>query len=120
MSNDFGGSLPVAIRNYIDQEVSRATLPTIQQLSDTLGFHPDTLNRRFKKEFGVSLKGYIVRKKMEEGYRLLSQEGRSVRYVSKWLGYNNPSSFSTQFLRIFGCSPGKLKRARGKDGESGE
>lgn len=115
MLSGFGGLVAVAIKSAIDFEVRREPLPTIQQLSATYGFHPDTLNRLFKKVFGVTLKQYIIRKKMEEGYRLLTEENRSVRFVSMRLGYNNPSSFSTQFSRFFGSSPSALKRAGRKD-----
>lgn len=110
MRPDLKKGVPAAIKGYIDQAVRFTALPTIQQLSDTFGYHPDTLSRRFKKKFGVSLKEYIIGKKMQEGYRLLTEEDRSVGYVSTRLGYNSGSSFSTQFRHFFGRSPRELQR----------
>lgn len=96
--------------DMIDEAVAIAPLPDIAMISESFDLHPDTLSRVFKKTFGIGLKKFIIKRKMEEAYRLLTVENRKVRDVSKRLGYNHSFTFSARFKQFFGYPPSDLKR----------
>nr|WP_295924373.1 AraC family transcriptional regulator [uncultured Dyadobacter sp.] len=92
-------------KDYIDENVKFGAILTVGEIAERYSLHSDTLNRAFKSVFGVSLKKYINQVKMQEAHRLLTQEQMPVMLVAERLGYNNASSFSTQFRAHFNMTP---------------
>lgn len=92
-------------KDYIDENVQFGVILGVNEIADRYSVHSDTLNRAFKQAFGITLKKYINRAKMREGYRLLTLEAQPVMQVAERLGYQNTSSFSTQFKAHFALSP---------------
>ncbi|MGX5855028.1 helix-turn-helix domain-containing protein [Dyadobacter jiangsuensis] len=92
-------------KDYIDENVQFGVLLGVNEIANRYGVHSDTLNRAFKGAFDITLKKYINRAKMREGYRLLTLEAQPVMQVAERLGYQSASSFSTQFKAHFGLSP---------------
>ena len=60
----------------------------------------------FKKQYGFSLKEYLINKRLNEALKLLL-EGKSISDVSYLVGYNNPYNFSNAFKAKYGVSPNK-------------
>ncbi|GAB2769928.1 hypothetical protein GCM10027275_10610 [Rhabdobacter roseus] len=101
------------VQEALRTQVRTSPLPTIQELADALGLHPDTLARKFQQAYGIPLKQYLLHLKMEEAWRLLTEEQRTVRAVSQRLGYSHPAGFSARFRRYFGLSPQAVKADHG-------
>lgn len=92
-------------KDYIDENMQLGSVPGVNEIAERYSMHADTLNRVFSRAFGVSLKKYINRAKMLEGYRLLTLEEMPVMQAAERLGYQSTSSFSTQFRAYYGISP---------------
>ncbi len=98
----------VAARDYLDRHF-RAP-PTIPELAKIVGTNEFTLKRAFKAAFGVTLFGYVVKRRMERAELLLLQ-GTTVASAAEEVGYDCPRSFSAAFRRQLGKTPSAVRRA---------
>ena len=64
-----------------------------------------TLQRKFKKDTGMTPKQYLTRLRMNKAIDLLSEGGSSVRSIAYECGYSDEKYFSRAFKQIYGCSP---------------
>ena len=92
------------IRDFIDKNFM---LPiTIESLAKQFSYNRTYLSQLFKKQYGFSLKEYLINKRLNEALKLLL-EGKSISDVSYLVGYNNPYHFSNAFKAKYGVSPNK-------------
>ena len=62
-------------------------------------------NRMFKKYFGMTVNGMILKEKMRLAAELLQNTGLMVKEVASKCGYKSEKYFSDAFRREWGCSP---------------
>ena len=96
-------SVVKTIRDYIDhnyqQNISRTNLAKILYLS------PDYIARIFKKETGISLVNYIIKKRVEIAKDLLTNTDLPVHLISDKVGYGNYSYFTKLFKKVTNYTP---------------
>lgn len=96
------------IRNYLDEnytrEISRSDLAEIVYLN------PDYISRLFKKEMGVSISSYLLKKRMDAAKELLLNTNMPVNVISLHAGYNNYSYFTRMFRDYTGYSPNEYRK----------
>ncbi|WP_299014681.1 helix-turn-helix domain-containing protein [uncultured Photobacterium sp.] len=63
-----------------------------------------SLQRKFKQEFGMSLKDYIIKFRFQQA-KLMLRQGDRISDVALSCGFNEPSYFSACFKRCFGMTP---------------
>lgn len=87
------------VKDRIEQEFTKPL--TVDQLAEQAHMHLSTLNRRFKKEFGMSPYSYVISLRMELAYKLIHEQG--VDYADVWLqvGYEDPSTFHKAYTKRF-------------------
>lgn len=91
------------IMNYIDQNIQNdITLENISQKFYLNGTH---ISRQFKKHTGLTIRAYIVDRKVARAKELLSA-GESVTNAAFQSGFNDYSNFIRTFHRLEGVSPG--------------
>lgn len=78
---------------------------SVQDIARRVGYTPNYLGRKFKKEIGYTIGDYIHMKKMEYAKALLRDKRMSVQDVSERLGYCSGSYFSEMFRRYITISP---------------
>ncbi|WP_353959404.1 helix-turn-helix domain-containing protein [Mucilaginibacter aquaedulcis] len=61
--------------------------------------------RDFKTIFYDSPGHWLLRKRLQEAYFLLSREGQKPADIYLDLGFESLSHFSVAFKKMFGCSP---------------
>ena len=76
--------------------------------SDTIGTSSRTLIRLFRKETGLSYRGWIQHMHIVFAFSQLA-EGEAVSRIATSLGYASPSAFSAMFKRHLGYSPQNFK-----------
>ena len=76
--------------------------------SDTIGTSSRTLIRLFRKETGLSYRGWIQHMHIVFALSQLA-EGEAVSRIATSLGYASPSAFSAMFKRHLGYSPQNFK-----------
>lgn len=96
------------IRNYLDEnytrEISRSDLAEIVYLN------PDYISRLFKKEMGMSISSYLLKKRMDAAKELLLNTSMPVNVISLHAGYNNYSYFTRMFRDYTGYSPNEYRK----------
>lgn len=95
------------LENYIGDHFTERL--TIERLSTEIGRSASFLSHNFPLEFGVPLKEYILKLRMDRAKELL-QSGETVRKTASALGYYDEFHFSKEFKRYYAVSPGALKR----------
>ena len=96
--------------NYINQRYSEHI--SVAQLADSLHLDRRYFTTMFRAEYGISVKEYITKIKLENAKRLLSA-GFSVTKTAEMTGYADVFNFSKMYRKHFGESPSG--RSRQKD-----
>ncbi len=81
----------------------------ISDIADALGLNRKYLSRLFKKQTGITMQEYLIRKKLTEGKRFL-ENGYNVTEAAHMVGYADTFGFSKAFSAFFGKTPKSLKK----------
>lgn len=78
---------------------------SMEELAHYTGRSLATFKRDFKKISEVSPEKWLIRKRLDEAYSKIKDEGKRVVDVYSEVGFKNPSHFSTAFKKQFGVPP---------------
>jgi len=106
--NDTPGSLPHNIASVIDRELANPDL-NIGFIALKLDKHPNYINMIFKKNTGVTINAYIIRKRIELAKSILLNSDESMSRIATLCGFNQQSYFTRTFTKLCGTSPLKFK-----------
>lgn len=98
-----GESMVFAMKEYIRNHLNEKI--TIRQIAESIHLSPDYVSRVFKQETGLTLKEYIVKKRMKCAKYLLSTTKHTVSDIAAETGYDNLSYFIRQFQKYYGMTP---------------
>ncbi|MBR3358736.1 MAG: response regulator [Solobacterium sp.] len=101
-------SIVSTIKDYIDEHLSENIRK--EDLTDLMHLNEDYLTRLFKKETGMSIKAYIIQRKMYAARELLQTTSLSVSSVAIQMGYSNFSHFAASYKKEFGITPAEEKK----------
>lgn len=88
---------------YVEDNIDQAI--GVSDVATALFMNPDYLSRLFKTEKGISLKEYIIQRKMQSAQVLLRTTSLPVSIIASKLGYDNFSHFSQAYRKKMGMSP---------------
>jgi AraC family transcriptional regulator len=91
------------IEGNIGEKLSLGVLSQRFRISD---FH---FNRMFKTVAGITMKQYILGRKLTKALALLSETNQSVIGIAMDLGFEYPEVFSRSFKKQFGISPAQYR-----------
>lgn len=94
--------------SYINQKLYSKI--SIEEVSVFFRISPRRLHQIFTNELGISPKQYIIKKKMEEGYRLLVQTSSPINKIAYMLCFSSPYHFTNEFKKIFGQTPSEVRK----------
>ena len=101
------------LERIIKKYLGEATLSN-QKLAEEIKISERHLFRRVKEVTGLSPQKYIRKLRLKMAYKYLKAgEYRTVKEVSKAVGYINTSYFITQFEKEFGKKPFAVLREAG-------
>lgn len=78
---------------------------SVQQIAKRLNVTPNYLSGRFAKETGVTLTGYVTRRRLRRASFLLLNTTLSVAEIAERVGFGDSSYYSTVCRRFTGLSP---------------
>lgn len=90
------------VKQYIDFHYMSAI--SVSGISAYFGYERSYLYRIFKSSYGIGIKEYIIKKRMESASLLLAR-GYSVHDTAAAVGYNDQFNFSKAYKTHFGHSP---------------
>lgn len=90
------------IRANLRQPLSRVVLAA------AFGLTPEHVNLLFRRELGVTPSTVINRERVMSAYRLIHEEGKSVKEAAYAVGYQDPFYFSRVFKQILGIPPSQV------------
>lgn len=82
---------------------------TVEEMSQRFGLNRRYLSRIFRERYGVSVKEFIVRERMERAREFLAG-GYSVSEAATMSGYSDVFNFSKMFHKMVGVSPTEYKK----------
>lgn len=85
---------------------------TVSDVASFFNISPRRLHQIFAKELGISPKQYIIKKKMEEGYRLLVETSYPINKISEALSFSSAYHFSNEFKKIFNQTPTQVRNMK--------
>ena len=98
---------------FIEQHLDEA--PAVSRLAAQAGLSVPRFKARFRQEFGVPPAEYVLRARIEEARRRLTDGNASITQIAFDLGFSSSQYFATVFKRFAGHPPGVLRnRARGE------
>jgi AraC-like DNA-binding protein len=95
-------------------EMIRATFRSqisVDSLATQLACHRRTLERTFRRAYGVSVHSFIVEVRTREAVSLLTNTDLKVAAVAIEVGFRSRTSLRTAIVRATGRAPGELRRA---------
>ena len=82
---------------------------TIEELAEHVCLSPSYLSRLFKKELGVPVSEYIIKKKIEKAQNLLRYSDSSIIDIANYLSFSSQSHFIQVFKNTVGLTPKKYR-----------
>lgn len=98
-------------RMYIEEHASDRL--TLDELARQSGYSPDHLSKRFREEFGESLKSYILRTKIQRAQLMLTTTTMPVSDIAAMLSFCSGSHFSKVFQRFSHDTPANYRALHG-------
>ena len=111
--------LPVKINALIKKTVdyieTNLYLPLeVEKIAADLFADKFYISHLFKKNIGLSIKEYIIKKKMDIARRMLKNENMPATTVADKLGYKNYNVFYKSYVKLYGESPSGIPRGGAK------
>ena len=92
----------------VQEQMSSGSV-SIEQLAGDLCLSRSQLNRRIKAITGVTTQQYVMRIRLEQAKKLLSDSTLQVSEVAYKCGFDDVASFSRAFKRTFNLSPSQYR-----------
>ncbi len=95
------------LRNLDKQEFVRLDF---EEIIKSTAFSHSYVSKVFKKYLGISLKQYLINKKLDLSMAMLVNSDKSIESIAVSLGLEYSSSFVKMFKKRYGITPGKCRK----------
>jgi AraC-like DNA-binding protein/mannose-6-phosphate isomerase-like protein (cupin superfamily) len=96
---------------YIDRDYAHIT--EVKQIARALSYSEYYLSHIFKEKMDVTVKDYLMRKKITAAAHMLQTSNMTVTEIAEQLHFSSLHSFGLAFKRYMGMSAGDFRRSRG-------
>jgi AraC-like DNA-binding protein len=94
-------------KKLIDDNISNTY--TIIELSKMIGTNEQYLKQYFKQQYGMTIRTYILKNKMNHAKELLINGNDKVAVIATKIGYKHATHFTTAFKKYFGFLPNSIR-----------
>lgn len=94
---------------YIDREYIYIT--SVKDVARELSYSEYYLSHIFSEKMGISMKEYIIKKKLQTAAQMLKKTNLSIGEISDYLNFNMPHSFSLAFKKMYLMSPSEYRNS---------
>jgi AraC family transcriptional activator of pyochelin receptor len=95
-----------SVKDYIENAYLDAF--SLKDLTYRFGLNEFKLKKGYRQLFQTTVFGHVHQLRMNKAKTLLEDKVMNVSEAAFFIGYNNVSSFCTEFKKRFDCSPGKI------------
>lgn len=99
-----------SVLRYIDREY--INLRNVSEIAKTLSYNECYLSHLFKEKTGITVKEYLLKKKIIKASELLEDKNITISQISDYLNFASTHTFSQAFKRFFGISPRVFREQR--------
>lgn len=78
---------------------------TLDLVAQEVGLTPQYLSKMFKEKYGTNFIDYVTKKRIEYAEELLKNDKRSIKEISKLVGYEDSNYFCKLFKKDKGLTP---------------
>ena len=96
------------VLEYLDRNYRKRI--NTAEIFDDYYMHPNHCRNLFKKTVGISVTGYILRRRMTEARRLIVETTLPLKEICSDVGIEDYYYFLRAFKKIHGITPGSLRR----------
>ena len=93
---------------YIDREY--LNISSVKDIAKALSYSEYYLSHVFKKKMDITIKEYLLQKKIITAAELLQMSNMSVSEISEQVGFSSPHSFSQAFKRHMNMSANEFRK----------
>ena len=93
---------------YIDENYTQPI--SVLEISQHSNVSPSYLSQCFKQEVGVSIKHYLIIRRMQQAKHLLLTTDKSIGAVALAVGYDDYRQFSKMFKSMTGVTPVQCRK----------
>ena len=97
--------VPTAVINKLIGYMENAEDLRLETMAEYIGYSPEHLSRKFRRETGISYRSCCNRIRMRRAVEMLNDENNSIACIAERLGYSDESSFIRAFRRMYGMTP---------------
>ena len=91
-------------------EVDLSNTPSVEQQAGQAAISVRQLTSLFQRYLGLSVKQYIIEKRMQKAWRLLSSTQLPIQQVADAVGYQDASAFAHRCKQSFGLSASDIRQ----------
>ncbi len=102
--------LPKLVKKYINQNY--ASKITLVILSQKFNCCNATLTKSFKKEYNITIMGYLSEVRLKKAEEMVSNTRNSFKEIAADCGFYDQNYFSKSFTKYFGVSPSKYRELK--------
>ena len=99
------------VKTYVKNNLSKKI--TLNDIAWKLHCSTVTLTEHFKREYGITIMEYVMKKRMEKAERMLMNSELSISEISEECGFPDIEYFSRCFKNLHGMSPSSWKKLYG-------
>jgi AraC family transcriptional regulator, arabinose operon regulatory protein len=104
------------VRTVLDEQYRDP--PSIHELAAMIGLSSSRLAHLFREEVGMSIRSYIVERRLQMASMLIVQTHERISQIAYGVGFNDISNFNHSFKKRFHMAPGDFRNTHG-NGEPG-
>lgn len=68
------------------------------------------LAKEFKKQYGITIRQFIIHRRMEKATFLLNNSTTSISVIAEIIGYRDTATFTHAFKKVYGLAPSALRQ----------
>jgi AraC-like DNA-binding protein len=92
-------------------EINMTDNPTLERMSDYVGYSAFYCSAKFHETIGISFKEYVFRRKMSLAAAELRETKRRIIDIAFKYGFSSNEAFTRSFFKIYGYTPNHYRKA---------
>lgn len=94
--------------NWVETNLNDA--PTLDKMSDYVGYSSFYCSAKFHEVVGISFKEYVMRRKLTQAALDLSESNHKIIDIAIKYGFSSNEAFSRAFHKKYGYSPSQFRK----------